>query len=136
MAQSKHEIQALVGGAGTAPLHRFGQNFMIDQNLGRLVADAGMIAAGGLVVEVGPGTGTLTEEILSRGAEVVAVEIDRDLAGVLRERFAGNDKFGLIEGAALGGEEALDPGWVAGRRGPPPSAGGGGGGVGGGGAGG
>jgi 16S rRNA (adenine1518-N6/adenine1519-N6)-dimethyltransferase len=108
MAQSKHEIQSLLAGAGTEPRHRFGQNFMIDQNLVRLVADAGMIGAGDLVVEVGPGTGTLTEEILSRGAEVVAVEIDRDLAGLLRERFAGNEKFSLIEGDALAGKHALN----------------------------
>jgi len=108
MAQSKHEIQSLLAGAGTEPRHRFGQNFMIDQNLVRLVADAGMIAAGDVVVEVGPGTGTLTEELLSRGAEVVAVEIDRDLAGVLRERFAGNEKFKLIEGDALAGKHALN----------------------------
>src|SRR5688500_17292310 len=93
MAQTKTEIQALLAGAGTEPRQRFGQNFMVDQNLVRLVAEAGRIGAGDLVIEVGPGTGTLTEEILSRGASVVAVEIDRDLAGVLRERFVGNDKF-------------------------------------------
>src|SRR3954468_21687424 len=98
MAQTKHEIQALLAGAGTEPRHRFGQNFMIDQNLVRLVADAGEIAPSDLVIEVGPGTGTLTEELLSRGGQVVAVEIDRDLAGLLRERFAGNDRFQLIEG--------------------------------------
>jgi len=108
MAQSKHEIQSLLAGAGTEPRHRFGQNFMIDQNLVRLVADAGMIEAGDVVVEVGPGTGTLTEELLSRGAEVVAVEIDRDLAGLLRERFAGKEKFRLIEGDALAGKHALN----------------------------
>src|SRR4029078_4805319 len=106
MAQSKHEIQALLAGAGTEPRHRFGQNFMIDQNLVRLVADAGMIAPGDLVVEGGPGTGTLTDEILSRGADVLAVEIDRDLAGVLRERFAATERFKLIEGDALAGEQA------------------------------
>jgi 16S rRNA (adenine1518-N6/adenine1519-N6)-dimethyltransferase len=116
MAQSKHEIQALLASAGTEPRHRFGQNFMIDQNLVRLVADAGMIAAGDLVVEVGPGTGTLTEEILSRGAQVVAVEIDRDLAGMLRERFAGNEKFSLIEGDALAGKHALNDELIASLR--------------------
>src|SRR4051812_1789199 len=108
MPQTKHEIQSLLAGAGTEPRHRFGQNFMIDQNLVRLVADAGMIAPGDLVVEVGPGTGTLTDEILSRGAEVLAVEIDRDLAGVLRERFAANERFRLIEGDALAGKHALN----------------------------
>jgi 16S rRNA (adenine1518-N6/adenine1519-N6)-dimethyltransferase len=108
MAQTKHEIQALLAGAGTEPRHRFGQNFMIDQNLVRLVADAGQVAPGDLVIEVGPGTGTLTDELLARGADVVAVEIDRDLAGLLRERFAGNGKFRLIEGDALAGKHALN----------------------------
>src|SRR5215212_9703617 len=108
MAQSKHEIQSLLAGAGTEPRHRFGQNFMIDQNLVRLVADAGQIAPGDLVVEVGPGTGTLTEELLARGAHVLAVEIDRDLAKLLRERFAGDGHFELIEGDALSSKHALN----------------------------
>src|SRR5438045_6035646 len=108
MAQTKHEIQALLAGAGTEPRQRFGQNFMIDQNLVRLVADAGEIAPGDRVIEVGPGTGTLTEEILARGAEVTAVEIDRDLAALLREKFAGNGKFRLIEGDALAGKHELN----------------------------
>src|SRR5690348_8153122 len=108
MAQTKHQIEALLGSAGIAPRHRFGQNFMIDQNLVRLVADAGMIAPGDLVVEVGPGTGTLTEEILARGAEVIAVEIDRELAKLLRERFASEKRFSLIEGDALAGKHALN----------------------------
>lgn len=109
MAQSKHEIQSLLAGANTQPRHRFGQNFMIDQNLVRIVADAGRIEAGDRVIEVGPGTGTLTEELLARGAEVVAVEIDRDLARLLRERFADNPKFTLIEGDALSSKHALNP---------------------------
>jgi len=116
MAQSKQEIQSLLAGAGTEPRHRFGQNFMIDQNLVRLVADAGRIAPGDLVVEVGPGTGTLTDEILSRGADVLAVEIDRDLAGVLRERFATNERFRLIEGDALAGKHALNAELLASLR--------------------
>jgi 16S rRNA (adenine1518-N6/adenine1519-N6)-dimethyltransferase len=108
MAQSKSEIQALLSAASTQPRHRFGQNFMIDQNLVRIVADAGDLAAGDVVVEVGPGTGTLTEELLSRGADVIAVEIDRDLAGLLRERFAAEPRFTLIEGDALSSKHALN----------------------------
>ncbi len=101
MAQSKHEIQSILSQAGSHPRHRFGQNFMIDQNLVRLVADAGMVTEQDLVIEVGPGTGTLTEELLSRAGEVVAVEIDRDLAAALRSRFVDSAKFRLIEGDAL-----------------------------------
>jgi 16S rRNA (adenine1518-N6/adenine1519-N6)-dimethyltransferase len=108
MAQSKHEIQSLLAGAGTEPRHRFGQNFMIDQNLVRLVADVGLIEPAELVIEVGPGTGTLTEELLARGADLLAVEIDRDLAKMLREKFSANPRFALIEGDALAGKHALN----------------------------
>ena len=108
MAQTKNEIRAILAAAETEPRHRFGQNFMIDGNLVRLVADAGEIAVGDLVVEVGPGTGTLTEELLERGAEVLAVEIDRNLAGALRARFASEPRFRLIEGDALAGKHAIN----------------------------
>ena len=108
MAQTKKEIQALLADLGTEPRHRFGQNFMIDQNLVRLVADAGQIGPNDLVIEVGPGTGTLTEELLARASQVVAVEIDRNLVGLLRTRFADNPKFELIEGDALASKHQLN----------------------------
>jgi 16S rRNA (adenine1518-N6/adenine1519-N6)-dimethyltransferase len=107
MAQTKRDIQALLAEAGSEPRHRFGQNFMIDGNLVRLVADSGMLGPGDLAIEVGPGTGTLTDELISRAGEVIAVEIDRDLAAMLRERFAQQDKFSLIQGDALAGKHAL-----------------------------
>jgi 16S rRNA (adenine1518-N6/adenine1519-N6)-dimethyltransferase len=106
--QTKQQIQALLAQAGLSPRHGFGQNFMIDQNLLRLVADAGSPRAGDTIIEVGPGTGTLTEELLARGAEVVAVEIDRDLAGLLRERFKEEPRFSLIEGDALDSKHSLN----------------------------
>src|SRR5262245_46786199 len=107
--QTKQQIQSLLAQAGLSPRHRFGQNFMIDQNLLRIVADAGSPAAGDVVIEVGPGTGTLTEELLSRGALVIGVEIDRDLAGLLRERFKEEERFELIEGDALDSKHSLNP---------------------------
>jgi 16S rRNA (adenine1518-N6/adenine1519-N6)-dimethyltransferase len=107
MAQTKREIEGLLAEAGSRPRQQFGQNFMIDQNLVRLVAEAGEISAGDLVIEVGPGTGTLTEELLARAGRVVAVEIDRDLAGLLRRRFQDRHGFQLIEGDALAGKHAL-----------------------------
>jgi 16S rRNA (adenine1518-N6/adenine1519-N6)-dimethyltransferase len=113
MAQSKQQIQAHLAAAGSQPRHRFGQNFMIDQNLIRLIADAADIAPGDTIIEVGPGTGTLTDELLSRGTRVVAVEIDRDLAGHLRNLFGEREAFQLIEGDALDGKHALNPEMLA-----------------------
>jgi 16S rRNA (adenine1518-N6/adenine1519-N6)-dimethyltransferase len=109
VAQTKSQIQTLLTDANTAPRHRFGQNFMIDQNLVRTVVAAGNIAEGDVLIEVGPGTGTLTEELLASPAKrVIAVEIDRDLAKLLRERFKDNEKFQLIEGDALSGKHELN----------------------------
>lgn len=81
---------------------------MIDCNLVRLVADAGQIQRGDIVIEVGPGTGTLTEELLARAGHVIAVEIDRELANLLQRRFGSNEKFELVEGDALAGKHGLN----------------------------
>lgn len=108
MAQSKHEIESLLAASGSRPLQQFGQNFMIDQNLVRLVAEAGQLTADDCAVEVGPGTGTLTEELIDRAGSVISVEIDRHLAQILRERFANRNNFNLIEGDALAGKHALN----------------------------
>jgi 16S rRNA (adenine1518-N6/adenine1519-N6)-dimethyltransferase len=109
VAQTKTQIQSLLFEADTEPRHRFGQNFMIDQNLVRVIAAAGEITPGDTVIEVGPGTGTLTEELLASPATaVIAVEIDRDLAGLLRQRFDGVERFRLIEGDALASKHELN----------------------------
>jgi 16S rRNA (adenine1518-N6/adenine1519-N6)-dimethyltransferase len=69
------------------PRKRFGQHFLTDRHyLGRIVAaiDA---RPGDAMVEIGPGTGLLTEELARRLDRLHVVEIDRDLAAGLRERF-------------------------------------------------
>ncbi len=80
---------------------------MVEPAIVRLIADAGEISSGEQVIEVGPGTGTLTDELLERGAKVTAVEIDRDLAAAARERFG--DRVDVIEGDALAGKHELHP---------------------------
>lgn len=98
LAQIRGELER----HGLSPRHRFGQNFLIDHNLLRRLVDAAELVPGSLVLEVGPGTGTLTEELLERGCRVVACEIDRGLAALLREKFAGaGGRFTLIEGDCL-----------------------------------
>lgn len=51
------------------------------------------------MLEIGPGTGSLTEELLVRGCEVVACELDRGLVGLLQDRFG--DSIKLVEGDCL-----------------------------------
>lgn len=116
--QTLSEIRGLLASRGLSPRHALGQNFLIDHNLLRRLVDESGVGAGDLVLEVGPGTGTLTEELLARGCEVIACELDRGLAGLLRNRLGNEARFTLVEGDCLEGKRALSgalAGALAGR---------------------
>ena len=106
------ELRALLEAHGLRPNQRFGQNFLVDPALlAAIPADAG-VAAGERVLEVGPGAGALTAELLAAGARVLAVELDHGLARLLQERFRAPLAAGeleLVEGDALDREERLHP---------------------------
>ncbi len=107
--QTLREIRQLLEAADLAPQHRFGQNFLIDLNLMRKLVEAAEVSERDSVLEVGPGTGSLTELLLDTGARVVAVEIDRGLQSILRERLTGHPHFTLIQGDALAGKHRINP---------------------------
>jgi 16S rRNA (adenine1518-N6/adenine1519-N6)-dimethyltransferase len=111
--QSLTQIRELLESRGLAPRKALGQNFLVDHNLIRKLVDASGVQEGDLALEVGPGTGTLTEELLARGCRVIAAELDRGLAALLRERLETNECFTLIEGDALAGKRELNPQVVA-----------------------
>ncbi len=84
------------------PRQRLGQHFLSDPGLLRKIADALDPAPGDIVLEIGPGKGSLTEQLLARGVRVIAIEKDRRLAEVLRGR--GDREGGrghIVEGDAL-----------------------------------
>jgi 16S rRNA (adenine1518-N6/adenine1519-N6)-dimethyltransferase len=64
-----------------------GQHFLNNSRVPALMADAGNVKKGDIVLEIGPGTGALTRELLSRGATVLALEADLRAIDVLRETF-------------------------------------------------
>ncbi|RNE63746.1 16S rRNA (adenine(1518)-N(6)/adenine(1519)-N(6))-dimethyltransferase RsmA [Cryobacterium tepidiphilum] len=74
------EIRDLAEMLGVNPTKKLGQNFVIDGNTVRRIVASARVAAGDVVVEVGPGLGSLTLGLLEAGASVVAVEIDPRLA--------------------------------------------------------
>lgn len=78
-----------------------GQNFLIDGNIVRKIADTAQITEADTVVEIGPGIGTLTEELLQRAGRVITIEIDQGFIPVLEENFKDYENFTLINGDAL-----------------------------------
>ncbi|MEO8488014.1 MAG: 16S rRNA (adenine(1518)-N(6)/adenine(1519)-N(6))-dimethyltransferase RsmA, partial [Betaproteobacteria bacterium] len=79
---------------------RYGQNFLADSHYVARIANAVAPKPGETVVEIGPGLGALAGELIARAGRIVAVEIDRDLAARLRERFAPGVRE-LVVGDAL-----------------------------------
>lgn len=72
---------------GHRPRRRFGQNFLADAHYAARIVDAIAPQPGDNVVEIGPGLGALTGALIDRAGRVAAVEIDRDLAARLEQRF-------------------------------------------------
>lgn len=110
--QTLNQIKALLDERGIAPKRSLGQNFLVDQNLVRKLVDAAGVATDDLVLEVGPGTGTLTEELLARGCRVVASELDDSLAAMLVERaptLPGGERLTVVHGDCLAGKHELAP---------------------------
>lgn len=69
--------------SGLSPKKSFSQNFLVAESVVEKIAEAAVPAEGALVVELGPGLGTLTAGLLRRGARVHAVERDRDMIAAL-----------------------------------------------------
>ena len=85
------EIRALAGRLGVRPSKRLGQNFVVEQGTVRRIAVLAALRPDDVVLEVGPGLGSLTLALLEAGAgQLVAVEIDRALAGELPRTIAAH----------------------------------------------
>src|SRR5271169_2897931 len=78
-----------------------GQNFLHDANQLQKIIEAGEISKVDKVLEIGPGLGPLTELLLEKADEVLAIEMDRRLVEVLRERFGSAKNLNLLHDDAL-----------------------------------
>jgi 16S rRNA (adenine1518-N6/adenine1519-N6)-dimethyltransferase len=103
MPLSPTATRELLAQLGHSPKRFLGQNFLVDGNIVRKSLELAAVAPGDIVVEIGPGLGTLTTALLEAGAQVWAVEMDRSLhahlEATLLPRFPGS--FHLLEGDAV-----------------------------------
>lgn len=117
---SAGELKALMKAHGIRPKHRLGQNFLTDNRVLDLIVDGSEAGPDDLVLEIGPGLGTLTQRLAQSARRVVAVEVDRDLIEILKKTLLPvTPNIELVHGDAgridlrklL--EERLDPGQLA-----------------------
>ncbi len=78
-----------------------GQNFLVDDSVPRDIVLGAEVDENDLVIEIGPGVGTLTAQLLNKAKKVVAIELDNDLIPILTQEIGDNPKFTLIHKDAL-----------------------------------
>ncbi|UCF15345.1 MAG: ribosomal RNA small subunit methyltransferase A [Phycisphaerales bacterium] len=107
--QTKQQIRQLLLSAGISPNRRLGQHFLIDLNLMRLLVDSANIEKNDVVLEVGCGTGSLTEALAERAGRVIAVELDRKLAEIAAERLSDAENVDVVNADILQSKHTLSP---------------------------
>jgi 16S rRNA (adenine1518-N6/adenine1519-N6)-dimethyltransferase len=85
----RHRKQSLLNPKRHRAKKRLGQNFLYDPAIARKIVDATGVGPGDTVVELGPGHGILTRELVTRGVRLIALEVDEALVRQLREEFEG-----------------------------------------------
>jgi 16S rRNA (adenine1518-N6/adenine1519-N6)-dimethyltransferase len=93
------QVKAILGSIGKRPTKRLGQNFLLDDSVIKRQVSCADLTQKDTVLEIGPGLGNLTEELLSTGAKVVAVEQDADFCRFLTKRFG--ERIQLVQADAV-----------------------------------
>ena len=78
-----------------------GQNFLIDDDAVTGIVDAANVSKDDLIIEIGPGLGTLTKELLDRAGKVICIELDKRMIEILNDRFSMYDNFKVLNDDVL-----------------------------------
>ncbi|MEI6807138.1 MAG: 16S rRNA (adenine(1518)-N(6)/adenine(1519)-N(6))-dimethyltransferase RsmA [bacterium] len=98
---SPSSVRSILDQLDVIPSKARGQNFLIDRNILDIIMSVAAIQADDCVLEIGPGLGVVTGELLGKARHVVAVEIDSRFCAYLAERFKAAENLQLICGDAL-----------------------------------
>lgn len=73
-----------------------GQNFLVNQNVVDEIVNSAEISKEDLIIEIGPGLGTLTKQLLEKAGKVICIELDERMIKILNDRFSLYDNFEII----------------------------------------
>ncbi|MBE5821896.1 MAG: 16S rRNA (adenine(1518)-N(6)/adenine(1519)-N(6))-dimethyltransferase RsmA [Clostridiales bacterium] len=86
---------------GVVAEKRLGQNFLIDENAIAEIVRSSNISNNDLIIEIGPGLGTLTEKLVEKAGKVICIELDRRMISILEDRFKDCNNIQIIYGDIL-----------------------------------
>lgn len=95
--RTRKDWRAILRDGGIRPSRSMGQNFLVEPSIVQRIADVADVSHDTLVMEIGPGMGILTRELLTRGAHVIAVELDSQLKRFLETDIGPNERLTLVE---------------------------------------
>jgi len=97
---SKSQIKQILQDRNLKPTKKFGQNFLINPKPIQQMISAADIKPSDTILEIGPGLGALTQELIITGAKIITQEKDRNLVAILRKQFKDAKNLEIIEGDA------------------------------------
>lgn len=101
MQNSLEETKFILKKYGITANKKLGQNFLIDDNVIQGIVKSAQIESTDLVIEIGPGLGTLTAPLLEKAGKVIAIELDQKMLKILNDRFHLYDNFMLLNNDIL-----------------------------------
>jgi 16S rRNA (adenine1518-N6/adenine1519-N6)-dimethyltransferase len=107
--QTQSYLRTLFAQRGIAPRHRYGQNFLIDLNIHDLIVKSADVGPGDVILEIGAGAGAMTALMASKGAAVVAVDIDPAMVELTTLATAGMPNVRVLRADALAGKNTMNP---------------------------
>ncbi|KAF9668899.1 hypothetical protein SADUNF_Sadunf14G0051500 [Salix dunnii] len=92
-----HATLKTLNSRGRRPRKSLGQHYMLNAEINEQLVASANVEEGDLVLEIGPGTGSLTNVLIDAGAIVLAIEKDAHMAALVRERFADTNRFKVLQ---------------------------------------
>lgn len=95
------ETKFLMKKYGITANKNYGQNFLVDENIVNSIVDSANITKNDLIIEIGPGLGTLSSALIEKAGKLICIELDKKMLDILNDRFALYNNFELINDDVL-----------------------------------
>lgn len=96
MKNTLQKTREIMNKYGIKANKRYGQNFLIDDNVLAKIIEVANISQNELIIEIGPGLGNLTEYLLEKSTYCLLIEIDPNMINIINERFKNSDNFTIL----------------------------------------